>query len=163
MQEYTRLATSLCRESVIADESGELRIAATAIVSALADKLDEILAVENESLPPELAKRWHKALALVSHGPPDLEKGYYYFGLLDCISQLAAVSDSQILGGGLLIRVKNLVFDSIVPEFRWKAVSISSSRGEACPEDPCQFSTNTDHRSKSFYPVIALAGNSIMR
>lgn len=133
-QEYTRLATSLCREAAIADESGELRAAAAAIVSALVDKVDEMLAAENPRFPPELAKRWHKALAVISRGPPDLDQGYSYYGLLDCISQLSAVSDPQMMGAGLLNRVKDLIFDSVVPEFRWKAIEILFSchctRGE---------------------------------
>ncbi len=93
-------------------------------MSALVDKVDEILAVENENCPPELAKRWHKALAAISRGPPDLDQGYHYYGLLDCVSQLAAVSDPEMLGERLLDKVKDLIFESVVPEFRWKAVSI---------------------------------------
>ena len=150
-------------------------------MSALVDKADEILVVENGNFPPELARRWHKALAVISRGPPDLgsyiseecfpvgdqspsheaycgkrvllsllrpvliiqllgsnadsetcvDQGYYYFGLLDCVSQLAAVSDLQMLGEGLLNRVRDLLFDSVVPEFRWKAVSIPPFRGGA--------------------------------
>lgn len=86
--------------------------------------MDEILAVEHGQFPQELARRWHKALAVISRGPPDLDRGYYYYGLLDCVSQIAAVSDPQMLGKGLLNRVNGLIFDSVVPEFRWKAVSI---------------------------------------
>ena len=125
------MATSLCRESAIADKSGELRTAAAAIVSALVDKVDEILAVENEKFPLELARRWHKALAAISRGPPDLDQGYHYYGLLDCVSQLAAVSDPELLGEKLLNKVKDLIFESVVPEFRWKAVSIPRFRGIA--------------------------------
>ena len=124
LQEYTRLATSLCQESAISDKSGELRTAATAIVSALFDKADEILAVENRNFTPELARRWHKALATISRGPPKIDQGDCYYGVLDCVSQLATVSDPQMLGEALLNRVKDLIFDSVVPEFRWKAVSI---------------------------------------
>lgn len=137
MQEYTRLATSLCRKAAIADESGELRAAAAAIVTALFDKVDEILGAENGQFPAELAKRWHRALASISRGPPDLDRGYYYYGLLDCVSQLAAVSDPQMLGEGLLNRVKDLVFDSVVPEFRWKAVSTPSPHGELRQKNTC--------------------------
>lgn len=124
LQEYTRLATSLCREAAIADESGELRTAAAAIVSALVDRVGEMLAAENPRFPPDLAKRWHKALAIISRGPPDLDQGYAYYGLLDCVSQLFAVSDPEMMGEGLLKRVKDLIFDSVVPEFRWKAIEI---------------------------------------
>ena len=126
MQEYTRLATSLCRESAIEDESGELRKSVAAIVTSLFDKVNEILATEKRNSPPELANRRHRALAFFSLGPPSLDQGYYYWGLLDCVSQLAAVSEPQMLGqgsDGLLKRVEDLIFDSVVPEFRWKAVS----------------------------------------
>ena len=131
MQEYTRLATSLCRESALTDESGDLRTAAAAIVLALADKVDEILAAENGSFPPKLARRWDKALAAISRGPPDLDQGYYYYGLLDCVSQLAVVSDPRMLGERLLNKIKDLIFDSVVPDFRWKAVSIPPFRCKA--------------------------------
>lgn len=83
--------------------------------------------MENGKFPPELARRWHKALAVISRGPPDLDQGYYFYGLLDCVSQLAAVSDPRMLGEGLLDRIKDLVFDSVVPEFRWKAIEVSLS------------------------------------
>lgn len=126
LQEYTRLATILCREAVIAGESiesGELRTTAAAIVTTLVDKLGEALAAENVRFPPELARRWHKWLALISRGPPDLDQGYAYYGYLDCLSQLAAVSDPQMLEGGLQKRVHDLILGSVVPEYRWKAVS----------------------------------------
>ena len=160
MQEYTRLATSLCREFIIADESGELRTAAAAIVAALFDKVDEILAVEHGKFPVELARRWHKPLAIFRRGPPALDQGYYYYGLLDCVSQLAAMSDPQTLGEGLLNRIIDLVFDSVVPEFRWKAASILEFRSKASPVRSCYLSTNHSHRSKSFWRVVILVRKS---
>ena len=95
-------------------------------MSALVDEVDGLLAVENGDFSPEWAKRWQKVLAVFSRGPPDLDLGGYYWGLLDCVSQISALSDPQMLGEALLTRVKDLVFDSAVPEFRWKAVSIPS-------------------------------------
>ena len=113
------------------DESSELRRAVAAIVTSLLDKVDEILATENKNFSPELAKRWHKALAFFSQGPPSLDQGYYYYGLLDCVSQLAAVSEPQMLTSKLLKRVEDLMLDSVVPEFRWKAVSNPELCGKA--------------------------------
>ena len=124
MQEYTRLATGLCQESAVSDKSGELRTAATAIVSALFDKAGEILAMENRDFTPELATRWHTLLAAIWLGPPKIDQGDCYYGVLDCVSQLATVSVPQMLGAALLDRLKDLIFDSVVPEFRWKAVSV---------------------------------------
>ena len=139
MQEYTRLCTSLCRELAIEDESSELRRAVAAIVTSLLDEVDGILATENGKFSPELAKRWHKALAFFSQGPPSLDQGYYYYGLLDCVSQLAAISQPQILTSKLLKRVEDLIFDSVVPEFRWKAVSNPELCGKHFWDNTCQF------------------------
>ena len=130
MQEYTRSAVRLCRESAGEDESSELREAVAAVVASLLDEVDETLATEN--FPPKLTKRWHKALAFFSQGPPSLDQGYYYYGLLDCVSQLAAVSLPQMMGQGLVKRVEGLIFDSMVPEFRWKAVSNPDLYDKAC-------------------------------
>lgn len=125
-------------------------------MSALIDKVDEILAVENIKFPAELARRSHKALAIISRGPPGLDQGYYYYGLLDCVSQLAAVSDPGMLGEALLNQIKDLIFDSVVPEFRWKAVSVPSLKRRCI-----SIFADTTRRSKSSCPVIAPAGNSI--
>ena len=124
LQEYTRLATSLCQASDVSENSGEQRTAATALVSALFEKADEILAVENTNFTPELPRRWHKAIATISRGPPKIDQGDGFYGTLDCVSQLATVSDPKMLGNALLDRLKDLIFDSVVPEFRWKAVSV---------------------------------------
>ena len=131
------------------------------VVTSLLDEVDEILAKENGTFPPGLAKRWHKALAFFSLGPPSLNQGYYYYGLLDCVSQLAAVSEPQMLGQGLLKRVVDLIFDSVVPEFRWKAVSTPGFRGKACIGRYLSVPTNISPRSKSFCHVNSLARNSI--
>ena len=102
--------------------------------------------MENGKFPSHLAKRWHKTIAFVSKGPPNLDQSYYCYGLLDCLSQLAAVSEPQILGEGLLKRIEVLVFDSVVPEYRWKAVSTPRFRGATYLERFLSVSTDTSHR-----------------
>ena len=125
MQEYTRLVTSRCRELDITDVSNEIRKAVVAIVTSLLDQVNGILATENGNFPPELVTRWHRTRAFFTRGPPILNQGWFYYGLLDCVSQLAAVSEPRMLGQGLVDKVETLIFDSVVPEFRWKAVSDS--------------------------------------
>ena len=131
MQEYARLVTSRCRELEIVDVPTEERKAVVVIVTSLLDQVNGILAAENGKFPPDLAKRWHKTSAFFSRGPPSLDQGWFYYGLLDCVSQLAAVSEPRMLGQGLVNRVETLIFDSVVPEFRWKAVSDSGLCGKA--------------------------------
>lgn len=129
-------------------------------MTALVDKVDEILAVENANFLPDLARRWHRVLAIMGR-PPSLDQGYYYYGLLDCVSQLAAVSDPSMLREALWNRVTDLIFESVVPEFRWKAVSPPKFRDELSPVRNRSVSAKTSHRLKSFCPVVALARHSI--
>ena len=117
--------TSHCRVIDITDASDEIRKAVVDIVTSLLDQVNGILDAENGNFPPELATRWHRPRAFFSRGPPFLDQGWFYYGLLDCVSQLAAVSKPSVLGQGLVDRVETLIFDSDVPEFRWKAVSDS--------------------------------------
>ena len=113
------------------DVSTEVRRAVVPIVTSLLNQVNGILAAENGKSPPDLAKRWHKTSAFFSLGPPSLNQGWFQWGLLDCTSQLAALTGPQMLGQGLRNRVEALIFDSVVPEFRWKAVSNSDLCGRA--------------------------------
>ena len=144
------------------DGSDELRTAAANVVAALVDKVDEILPVEDANFPPDLARRRHKAFfTFLERGPPSLGQGYYYYGLLDCVSQLATVSDLSMLGEGLRDRLNGLIFESVEPEFRWKAVSPPNFCDGLSPVRNRSVSAKTNHRLKSFCPVLALARNSI--
>ena len=114
---------SKCRELDVAELSTEVKEAVVPIVTSLLDQVNRILTAENGKFPRELTKRWHKTSAFLSLGPPFLDQGWFQWGLLDCASQLAALTGPRMLGQGLLNRVEALIFDSVVPEFRWKAVS----------------------------------------
>ena len=59
-------------------------------------------------------------------GPPDLDRGWFYYGLLDCAAQLSGLTDPNTLHHkGILDEMKDLIFKGESPEYRWKAVSIS--------------------------------------
>lgn len=123
LQEYTRLAYSLSRESAFALKSGEVREATALIVSALLQKVDELVNSESSASSPRLRRNWNKTRTLMGMGPPDIDQGYYFLGLLDCAAQLATVGSPEMLPIDFAEKVRRLVFESIVPEFRWKAVS----------------------------------------
>ena len=86
-------------------------------------KLDEILESEKEPSWPEPGTKWHKLLAVLQWGTPRLDRGWYYFGLLDCISQLAALVDPAVLPKSLVSKIDESIYRKASMEFRWKAVS----------------------------------------
>jgi len=122
-QEYTRLATSLTRESSLAADRDQVREAAAVIVMTLLLKLDRILPEENSTSWPEPGSKWHKLLAAINWETPKLDRGWYYFGLLDCAAQLAALVDPSMLPKGFISSIKQLIFRKASLEYRWKAVS----------------------------------------
>ena len=136
MQEYTRLAASLTRESTLVPDETQVREAATVIVSALLDKLDVILEKEDGSTRPKLGGQWPRTLATWQRGPPELNRGWYYYGLLDIGSQLTALADPESLRRGFVDRIQQLIIKSETPEYRWKAVSIPFQLEEACDAFP---------------------------
>jgi hypothetical protein len=124
LHECTRLVTSLTRESTLEPGKTQVRQAATIIVSALLDKLEDILVKEDESNPPKLGGQWPRVLATCQLGPPDLDRGWYFWGVLDCASQLTSLVDPRTLGSGIVKKVERLLFESKTSEYRWKAVSV---------------------------------------
>ena len=122
LQEYTRLASSLRRESADATNAEQMRRAATTIVSALLEKVGEMLLTEDSLSPPRLGKQWPKTRTIVGLGPPDLDKGYYVLGLLDCAAQLATLGNPGMFPVQFVDKLMSLILENNVPEYRWKAV-----------------------------------------
>ena len=122
LQEYTRLASSLNRESADAINAEQMRTAATTITSALLAKIGEMLLTEDSLSPPRLRNQWPKTRTTFRLGPPDLDQGYYVFGLLDCAAQLATLGSPGMFPVQFFDKVMSLILENNVPEYRWKAV-----------------------------------------
>lgn len=122
LQEYTRLASSLHRESADAINSEQMRRAATTIISALLAKVGEMLLTEDSLSPPRLRNQWPKTRAIIHLGPPDLDQGYYVYGLLDCAAQLATLGNPAMFPVQFVDKVMRLILENNIPEYRWKAV-----------------------------------------
>lgn len=131
LQEYIRLVVSLTREStregVEEDERQQIRKNAAIIVSTLLDKLYTLVEEEaQEPSPgrPTIGSQWPKVRAAIGRGPPNLDRGWFYYGILDCLSQLSGLTDTNTLHHkGILDKMKKLIFGDESPEYRWKAVS----------------------------------------
>ncbi|KAL2047571.1 hypothetical protein N7G274_000612 [Stereocaulon virgatum] len=124
LQEYTRLAVSMAQESNLEPGKPQLRKAATVLVSALLSKLEIILVKEDEFNPPKLGGQWPRVLATCQLGPPHLDRGWYFWGVLDCASQLTSLIDPRTLGSGISKKSERLLFESKTSEYRWKAIEI---------------------------------------
>lgn len=113
----------MTRESFQTMDREQVRKAAAVIVMTLLLKLDKILIEEDSSAWPDPGTKWHKLLAAIQWNTPDLDRGWYYFGLLDCAAQLAALVEPAVLPQGFVGRIKKLIFRKASLEYRWKAVS----------------------------------------
>lgn len=103
-----------------------MRNAAREIVSALLDRIDKIVDDESELFPPELFKHRHKIFAAFpTLRTPDLNRGYYVYGILDCTAQIATLVDPGKLPRRLTKILKHLITTLDAPECRWKAVCLS--------------------------------------
>ena len=111
-------------------ERQQIRENAAVIVSTLLDKLYTLLEEEGQEPSPgmpRIGSQWpNKVRAAIGRGPPDLDRGWFYYGILDCLSQLSSLTDTNTLRHkGILDEMKNLIFRGASPEYRWKAVSIT--------------------------------------
>jgi len=100
-----------------------MREAAAIIVFALLEKIGELLTLESCPCLPRLGNQWPRLRRMIGRGPPQLDQGYYFLGLLDCTAQLAALGGPGLYPDGFVEKIKRLVFESTVREYRWKAVS----------------------------------------
>ena len=123
LQEYTRLAASLRRESGDARNPEQMNRAAVTIISALLERVAEMLFADDSPSPPNLGRQWPRLRATLHLGPPDLGQGYYFLGLLDCAAQLASLGNPGMFQTQFFEKFISLIFESTVPEYRWKAVS----------------------------------------
>ena len=93
-------------------------------VLALLDDIGIILASKFEAAPKSLSNHFNKPRAAFHRQPPNIDRSCYYYGLLDCISQLMSFAELAMMPDRLIERLENLLFTTEVVEFRWKAVSL---------------------------------------
>lgn len=79
---------------------------------------------ENVNLPSKVLEQLS---ALFKHAPMKLDKYNYFYGLLDCASQLSTIIEPARYPVGFDSRMKLIIARSKEDSFRWKAVCASSS------------------------------------
>lgn len=119
LQEHVRRATELGVRGGITVEEADYFL-------RVIGQIDILFHDEFEKIPDRLLN-WHKMRRTCQLPPRDINRGYYFYGLLDCIHQIASFLDLMKVCSSLSRRLENVVFETKVKEFRLKAVSICSS------------------------------------
>lgn len=76
---------------------------------------------ETELHPPSRFR--DQICALLNFGPANLGTYHYFYGLLDCASQLGTISGPDRYPAGFGARMRSIISRSTDATFRWKAVS----------------------------------------
>ncbi|KAL9599701.1 MAG: hypothetical protein Q9219_003689 [cf. Caloplaca sp. 3 TL-2023] len=123
VQEITRRVTTLLRETP-SEAHGDDNQDAIQNVMAEAKIVQELVRSHIGSIPSRRSDSWNWPLARLRLGPPSMNKWYAFYGLLDCIRQMAHCLPPGQLSPALLEKFKQLVEDSEFEEFRWKIIEV---------------------------------------
>jgi hypothetical protein len=85
--------------------------------------LDQNQDFERTASPPPAI--WEQILAFLRRGPPDFNRYFYLYGLLDCATQIARIIPLESVEKDLTSRMKLIIQSSKEPTFRWKAVGLA--------------------------------------
>jgi hypothetical protein len=82
--------------------------------------LDQNQDLEKTASPPPPI--WEQMLAFFNRGPPDFNRYFYLYGLLDCATQIARIIPLESVEKHLTSRMQLIIQSSKEPTYRWKAV-----------------------------------------
>ncbi|KAL9582736.1 MAG: hypothetical protein Q9212_003119 [Teloschistes hypoglaucus] len=120
IQELTRNAV-ICFQHHRTDEGGmgdldQAVVDANLVIRLLRDHIEEI--------PSKRSDAWNWPLARFRRGPPLMNKWYFFYGLLDCVAQLAPYRDLVQIPADLLESLRQLRENTEWEEFSWKIEEI---------------------------------------
>ncbi|MCJ1473207.1 hypothetical protein MMC13_001858, partial [Lambiella insularis] len=134
LQELTRIAAAHAFHHQVtaqSDESKSMNGAHTLAILVL-EKIQSIFSQNRDwVITVQRQSRYHDFVQLLfNRGPSGLGRYFYYYGLLDCASQL-----SSILPGALSMQFRQemnvIIMTSHEPSFRWKALEVLIRNCEA--------------------------------
>ena len=141
LQGLTRIALALEFYSRIGAQSAEshksddglhtkaLKCSRAAADVALGQVLRVLNSEDNECFETDLrrpSKFREQLSAVLDRGPASLDRYNYFYGILDCATQLASITDPERYPDGFEERMRSIVARSRAANLRWKAVSHSS-------------------------------------
>ncbi|KAL8888602.1 MAG: hypothetical protein Q9215_003992 [Flavoplaca cf. flavocitrina] len=86
--------------------------------------IQELLKMHIQDIPSKRSSAWDWPLARLRRGPPLMDKWYFFYGLLDCVSQVARHTRHGQLSVELFAMQKQLMEESEYEELRWKILEI---------------------------------------
>lgn len=131
LQELTRIARALSSYSKVTLDSNETlhEIARICSRDLAAKILDKILALFNsrprfqvDVRPTSLYTEYF--LAFFNRGPADFGHYLYFYGLLDCASQLSSFLSNAELPPSFRSKLDKIITETTEPSYRWKAIEI---------------------------------------
>ncbi|KAI4248601.1 MAG: hypothetical protein LQ352_005892 [Teloschistes flavicans] len=88
-----------------------------------------------QEIPSRRIDAWDWPLARLRRGPPVLNNWYFFYGLLDCVAQLAPYHDLVQIPADLLRKLRQLGKSTEWEEFGWKIEEILTCYGTSCPTE----------------------------
>ncbi|KAL8770005.1 MAG: hypothetical protein Q9194_005295 [Teloschistes cf. exilis] len=153
IQELARNAV-VCLQDHETDEGGMADLEQAIVDAALVHRL---LTDHLEEIPSRRSDAWDWPLARLRRGPPSLNKWYFFYGLLDCVAQLAPYHDQGLVQfpADLHQALIQLGKDTEWEEFGWKIEEILRPNDyepkSAAGSGPSKPSSTTERPSKPSY------------
>ncbi|KAL8732601.1 MAG: hypothetical protein Q9166_002574 [cf. Caloplaca sp. 2 TL-2023] len=123
IQELTRNAMTLLG-TVAAREYDEDVLEQTKVAVGVVQLVQHFLRIHVQDIPSKKNSAWEWPLARFRLGPPAMDKWYFFYGLLDCVAQLARYVRPGQISAELLSTLKQLMEESEYDELRWKIIEI---------------------------------------
>ncbi|KAL8896075.1 MAG: hypothetical protein Q9192_003280 [Flavoplaca navasiana] len=123
IQELTRNATVVFAFAETIDND-EVDVEETQLALQAGQLIQQLLRVHLQNIPSRRSTMWDWPLARLRRGPPRMDEWYFFYGLLDCLSQVARHVRHGQLSVELFAMLRQLMEDSEYEESRWKIVEI---------------------------------------
>ncbi|KAL8644902.1 MAG: hypothetical protein Q9226_007535, partial [Calogaya cf. arnoldii] len=123
IQELTRNAITVLSFAATS-ENGEIDVKEKETALEVVQLLQQLLKVHIHNVPSRRSSVWDWPLARLRRGPPLMDKWYFFYGLLDCLGQVARHAGPGQLSTELLTLLKQLMEASEYEELRWKILEI---------------------------------------
>ncbi|KAL8911325.1 MAG: hypothetical protein Q9171_003490 [Xanthocarpia ochracea] len=123
IQELTRNATSILAIAATEDPT-DMILEEEGVATEAVQLVEQLFRIHVQDIPSRKSSTWDWSLARLRQGPPLMDKWYFFYGLLDCVAQLARHVRPRQISRELLSTLKQLMEKSEYEEFRWKIIEI---------------------------------------
>ncbi len=123
IQELTRNATTVSSLAATRNNN-EISLDVAPIAVEVVQMIAELSKIHIRNIPSKKSSVWDWPLARLRLGPPLMDKWYFFYGLLDCLSQVARHISHGQLSVELFAMLKQLMEESEYAELRWKIMEI---------------------------------------